>query len=172
MSEFRSYRAEAIVLKHHDWGEADRILTAFTREHGKLRVIAKGVRKIRSRRAGHLEPFTHVMLQLAKSKELPIVTQAGAPGAEKGAYVLADGSDVIIIATGCEVSVALAARDELAKQYRQRLNDGVVALVEEEAKVREALADAEKLAKDGALEPVRKSLQQAREAFEVLTKQR
>lgn len=76
MAEFRSFRAESIVLKHQDWGEADRILTLFTREHGKLRVIAKGVRKIRSRRAGHLEPFTHVALQLAKSKDLPIVTQA------------------------------------------------------------------------------------------------
>jgi DNA repair protein RecO (recombination protein O) len=76
VAEFRSYRAESIVLKHQDWGEADRILTVFTREHGKLRVIAKGVRKIRSRRAGHLEPFTHVMLQLAKSKDMPIVTQA------------------------------------------------------------------------------------------------
>jgi DNA repair protein RecO (recombination protein O) len=76
MPEFRTFRAESIVLKHHDWGEADRILTVFTREHGKLRIVARGVRKIRSRRAGHLEPFTHVMLQLAKSKDLPIVTQA------------------------------------------------------------------------------------------------
>ncbi|MDB4963832.1 MAG: transketolase [Myxococcales bacterium] len=48
-------------------------------------------------------------------QDLPIVTQPGAPGAEKGAYVLADGTDVIIIATGSEVSLALAARDELAK---------------------------------------------------------
>jgi DNA repair protein RecO (recombination protein O) len=76
MPEFRSFRAESIVLKHHDWGEADRIVTVFTREHGKLRVIAKGVRKIRSRRAGHLEPFTHVAIQLAKSRDMPIVTQA------------------------------------------------------------------------------------------------
>ena len=76
MADFRSYRANAIVLKHVDWGEADRILTIFTREHGKLRVVARGVRKIRSRRAGHLEPFTHVVLQLAHSKSMPIVTQA------------------------------------------------------------------------------------------------
>ncbi|MGE0550434.1 MAG: transketolase [Kofleriaceae bacterium] len=48
-------------------------------------------------------------------QDLPIVTQAGAPGAERGAYVLADGTDVILIASGSEVSVALAARDELAK---------------------------------------------------------
>lgn len=44
-------------------------------------------------------------------QDLPIVTQAGAPGAERGAYVLADGSDAIVLATGSEVSVALAARE-------------------------------------------------------------
>ena len=76
MPKFRSFRAESIVLKHSEWGEADRILTLFTREQGKVRAIAKGVRKIRSRRAGHLEPFTHVAIQLAASKDLPIVTQA------------------------------------------------------------------------------------------------
>jgi DNA repair protein RecO (recombination protein O) len=74
--EFRSYRVEAIILRHTDWGEADRILTMFTRQEGKIRAIAKGVRKIRSRRAGHLEPFTQVNLQLARSRDMPIVTQA------------------------------------------------------------------------------------------------
>jgi transketolase len=49
-------------------------------------------------------------------QDLPIVTEAGAPGAEKGAYVLADGKDVILLATGSEVWVALAARDALAKE--------------------------------------------------------
>ncbi len=49
-------------------------------------------------------------------QDLPTVTQAGAPGAERGAYVLAEGSDVILIGTGSEVSVALAARDLLAKE--------------------------------------------------------
>jgi transketolase len=49
-------------------------------------------------------------------QDLPILTQPGAPGAEKGAYVLADGKDAIILATGSEVSIAMAARDELAKE--------------------------------------------------------
>jgi DNA repair protein RecO (recombination protein O) len=71
----RSFRTEAVVLRHANWGEADRILTLYTREHGKLRAIAKGARKIRSRKAGHLEPFTHITLQLARSRELAIVTQ-------------------------------------------------------------------------------------------------
>lgn len=75
MPEFRSIRAHAIVLRHADWGEADRLITVFTREQGKLRAIVKGARKITSRKAGHLEPFTHVKLQLARGRNLFIVTQ-------------------------------------------------------------------------------------------------
>lgn len=74
--EPHSYKVEAVVLRHSDWGEADRLLGLFTREKGKLRVIAKGARKIRSRKAGHLEPFTRVTLMLARAHDLPIVTQA------------------------------------------------------------------------------------------------
>lgn len=76
MTEFRSFRAVSVVLRHSDWGEADRLLTLYTREQGKLRVVAKGARKITSRKAGHLEPFTHVTVQLAKGRDLFIVTQA------------------------------------------------------------------------------------------------
>ena len=76
MTDFRSFRAEAVVLRHSDFGEADRLLTLYTREHGKVRAIAKGARKIASRKAGHLEPFTRVKLQLARGRDLFIVTQA------------------------------------------------------------------------------------------------
>jgi DNA repair protein RecO (recombination protein O) len=72
----RSFRLEAVVLRHADWGEADRLLTLYTREHGKVRAIAKGARKVKSRKAGHLEPFTRVTLQLARGRDLLIVTQA------------------------------------------------------------------------------------------------
>jgi len=74
----RSQRVEAIVLRHADWGEADRLLWLFTRELGKVQAVAKGVRKPRSRKAGHLEPFTRVELLLARGRDLPIVTQAEA----------------------------------------------------------------------------------------------
>jgi DNA repair protein RecO (recombination protein O) len=77
-SRARSQRVEAIVLRHTDWGEADRLLWLFTREIGKVKVVAKGVRKPRSRKAGHLEPFTRVELLLAHGRDLPIVTQAEA----------------------------------------------------------------------------------------------
>lgn len=77
-SRVRSQRVEAIVLRHMDWGEADRLLWLFTREIGKVQVVAKGVRKPRSRKAGHLEPFTRVELLLVRGRDLPIVTQAEA----------------------------------------------------------------------------------------------
>jgi DNA repair protein RecO (recombination protein O) len=75
-SRERSFRVEAIVLRHSDWGEADRMLGLFTQEMGKVRAIAKGVRKLRSRKAGHLEPFTRASLLLARGRDLLIVTQA------------------------------------------------------------------------------------------------
>ncbi|HWR66445.1 MAG TPA: DNA repair protein RecO [Bellilinea sp.] len=71
----RNIRVEAVVLRHSDWGEADRLLGLYTREAGKLRAIVKGARKLRSRKAGHLEPFTRVQLMLARGRDLWIVTQ-------------------------------------------------------------------------------------------------
>jgi DNA repair protein RecO (recombination protein O) len=74
-SRARSIRTEAVVLRHQDWGEADRLLWLFSREMGKTRAVGKGLRKARSRKAGHLEPFTRVTLQLAKGRDMWIVTQ-------------------------------------------------------------------------------------------------
>jgi DNA repair protein RecO (recombination protein O) len=75
-TKFRSFRVEAVVLRHSDYGEADRLLTLYTRQLGKTRAVAKGARKIASRKAGHIEPFTHVKLQLAKGRDMLILTQA------------------------------------------------------------------------------------------------
>lgn len=74
--KIRTYRTQAVVLGHIEYGEADRILKLFTYEKGKITAIAKGVRKIRSRKAGHLEPFTRANLFLAKGRNLDIITQA------------------------------------------------------------------------------------------------
>jgi DNA repair protein RecO (recombination protein O) len=76
MPDFHSFRVDAVVLRHADFGEADRILTIYARQLGKTRAIVKGARKITSRKAGHLEPFSHVKLQLAKSRDMPLITQA------------------------------------------------------------------------------------------------
>ena len=72
----RLYRVSAIVLKRRDQGEADRLLTVLTRDRGKLTLLAKGVRRPASRKAGHIEPFTLVDLLVAKGKSLDLVTQA------------------------------------------------------------------------------------------------
>lgn len=72
----RLYRTEAIVLKRRDYGEADRILTVFTPEQGKLVLLAKGVRKTRSRKAGHVEPFTYSTLLVARGRTWDLITQA------------------------------------------------------------------------------------------------
>ncbi len=75
MNTPRSFRAEAIVLNHRDWGEADRLVTLYTRQRGKIRAVAKGARKTRSRKGGHLQPFTQVTLQLARARGPFIITQ-------------------------------------------------------------------------------------------------
>jgi DNA repair protein RecO (recombination protein O) len=70
------YRDEAVVLRTHKLGEADRIVTLLTRHHGRVRAVAKGVRRTTSKFGSRLEPFTHVDLQLAEGRNLDIVTQA------------------------------------------------------------------------------------------------
>lgn len=66
------------MLRHMDWGEADRLLVLYTRQRGKIRAVARGARKMHSRKAGHVEPFSHVSLQLAKAQGPMIVTDAEA----------------------------------------------------------------------------------------------
>lgn len=70
------YKVQGIVLKRTNLAEADRILTVFTREKGKIKVIAKGVRKTLSKLAGHLELFCLVDLRLAEGRNLDIITDA------------------------------------------------------------------------------------------------
>lgn len=71
-----SYRAEAIVLRTQKLGEADRIITLLTRERGKVRAVAKGVRRTKSKFGARLEPFSRVDLLVFAGKNLDIITQA------------------------------------------------------------------------------------------------
>lgn len=72
----RTYATEAVILGRKNYGEADRLLTIFSKHYGKMRVIAKGVRRPTSRKKSALELFNHVRLFLAKGKNLDIVTEA------------------------------------------------------------------------------------------------
>jgi DNA repair protein RecO (recombination protein O) len=70
------YRDEAVVLRTQKLGEADRIITLLTRANGRVRAVAKGVRRTTSRFGSRLEPFTYVDLQLAEGRTLDVITQA------------------------------------------------------------------------------------------------
>jgi DNA repair protein RecO (recombination protein O) len=72
----RVYSTEAIMLRSRRLGEADAILTLLSRDRGKVDVVARGVRKPTSRKAGHLEPLTHSVVLLAHGTNLDIITQA------------------------------------------------------------------------------------------------
>ena len=86
------YRDTGVVLRTWKLGEADRIVSVFTREHGKVRGVAKGVRKSGSRFGSRLEPTCHVSVQLYKGKgDLDTITQVELierPESVRGDYVL------------------------------------------------------------------------------------
>ncbi len=70
------YKDEGVVLRAIKLGEADRIVTLFTRDHGKVRAVAKGVRKTKSRFGGRLEPFSRVDLMIYRGRNLDTITAA------------------------------------------------------------------------------------------------
>ncbi|MCX6792019.1 MAG: DNA repair protein RecO [Candidatus Gottesmanbacteria bacterium] len=71
----RLYTAEGIILKRKNVGEADRILTIFTKHYGKVRVLARGVRKVSSKRAPHVEVFNRVIATLHKGSGMDTLTE-------------------------------------------------------------------------------------------------
>ncbi|HEX4398134.1 MAG TPA: DNA repair protein RecO [Trebonia sp.] len=84
----QGYRDDGVVLRTQKLGEADRIITLLTRQNGRVRAVAKGVRRTMSRFGARLEPFTHVDVMLHPGRSLDVITQAevirpyGAPLAE------------------------------------------------------------------------------------------
>ena len=73
-----SYKTEGIILKRTNYGEADKILTIYTKHHGKIKALAKGIRKLTSRKAGSLEVFNQAVVFLVKGKNFNLVTEAQA----------------------------------------------------------------------------------------------
>jgi DNA repair protein RecO (recombination protein O) len=76
MNRSRLYATEAIVLRRTDTGEADRLVTLLTPGRGRLRVVAKGARKLTSRKAGHIELFNKTRVMLARGATFDLITQA------------------------------------------------------------------------------------------------
>jgi DNA repair protein RecO (recombination protein O) len=78
MAQPRVYSTPAVVLRQRRLGDADKVLTLYTARFGKLDAVAKGLRRTRSRMAGHVEPLTQANVQLARGKSLDVLTQVEA----------------------------------------------------------------------------------------------
>jgi len=100
------------VLRTHKLAEADRIVTLLTREHGRVRAVAKGVRRTTSRFGSRLEPFTHVDLMLAEGRNLDTVTQAETLSSFSGTL----GNDYERYTAG---TVMLETAERLASEEKQ-----------------------------------------------------
>ena len=105
------YRDEGVVLRTAKLGEADRFVTLLTRSHGKIRAVAKGVRRVKSRFGGRLEPFMRVDVLIATGRTLDVVSQAESISAyaaqicaDYGAYgianVMVETADKLVSAEG------------------------------------------------------------------------
>lgn len=107
-----TYRDEAVVLRTHKLGEADRIITLLSRRNGKIRAVAKGVRRTSSKFGGRLEPFSHIDAQFATGRTLDVVTQA----VTLHAYTEPLGGDYTAYTTG---QVILETADRLVSEERE-----------------------------------------------------
>jgi len=76
MNKTRFYNTEAVVLRKIELGEADSILTLYTPRRGKIKAVAKGVRRPKSKLGGHVELLTYSQMSLSQSKSLDIITQS------------------------------------------------------------------------------------------------
>lgn len=126
MTVSRSYKTEGIILKRKNIGEADRIVTVFTREYGKLRLIAKGIRKVASRRAPHLEVFTRVRLVVHAGKTLESISEA--EPIDIYALVRKDLARVSMAYYLCELTDSLVAEKQEHGEVFDLLSRGLEAL--------------------------------------------
>lgn len=79
----KSYKDEGVVLQRRNFGEADRIITVFSKSHGKVTLLAKGVRRLTSRKRGHVEVFSYIKFNVVQTHGMGILseveTKAGFP---------------------------------------------------------------------------------------------
>jgi len=117
---------QGIVLRSYPFGEADRVVVLLSPNNGKLRTVAKGVRKTKSRFGGRLEPFSHVDLVLYEGRNLDTITQASL--VEPFRLIRADLDRVVAAGTMVEVADAVAQEGEPALRLFLLLHRGLKAL--------------------------------------------
>ncbi|GAA3022231.1 DNA repair protein RecO [Microbacterium dextranolyticum] len=111
-----TYRDEVVVLRTHKLGEADRIVTMLSRRHGKVRAVAKGVRRTSSKFGARLEPFMVADVQLYQGRTLDIVQQAESLGSY-GAPIVADYDRYTAAHVMVETADRLNEAEATAQQY-------------------------------------------------------
>jgi DNA repair protein RecO (recombination protein O) len=110
------YRDEGVVLRTHKLGEADRIVTLLTRAHGKVRAVAKGVRRTGSKFGARLEPFMVADLQLYEGRSLDVINQAETL-ASYGALIAADYASYTAATVMVETADKLTESEGSLQQY-------------------------------------------------------
>ncbi|MEE2814921.1 MAG: DNA repair protein RecO, partial [Actinomycetota bacterium] len=111
-----TYRDEAVILRTHKLGEADRIVTMLSRRNGKIRAVAKGVRRTSSKFGSRLEPFMVADVQMYKGRSLDIVQQADSLGAY-GADIAVDYERFTAASAMVETADRLNEAEATAEQY-------------------------------------------------------
>lgn len=111
-----TYRDEVVILRTHKLGEADRIVTMLSLRHGKVRAVAKGVRRTSSRFGARLEPFMVADVQLYIGRSLDIVQQADSLGAY-GSSIVADYEKYTAASAMVETADRLSEADATSQQY-------------------------------------------------------
>src|SRR5690606_16441998 len=111
-----TYRDEAVILRTHKLGEADRIVTMLSRRHGKIRAVAKGVRRTSSKFGSRLEPFMVADVQLYEGRSLDIVQQAESLGAY-GADIAVDYERFTAASAMVETADRLNEAEATTEQY-------------------------------------------------------
>lgn len=137
----RLYRDHAVVLRQHKLGEADRIVTLLTRQHGLVRAVAKGVRRTKSKFGARLEPFAHVDIQLYPGRNLDVVTQVETLDAFATDIV----DDYGRYTTACailETAERLAGEERAPAPQLHRLTVGALRAVSDQIRPPELVLDA------------------------------
>lgn len=106
----KKYRLEGVIIKKRNFKEADKIITVFTKDYGKVSVLAKGVRKINSRRGPSLELFNHTTLLVHESSFLGIITEASVYNSFE--HIKKDLSRITRAYQACELIDCLTREDQ------------------------------------------------------------
>ncbi|NLG48399.1 DNA repair protein RecO [Gordonia sp. (in: high G+C Gram-positive bacteria)] len=137
----RFYQDEAVVLRQHKLGEADRIITFLTAEHGLVRAVAKGVRRTRSKFGARLEPFAHVDVHFYPGRNLDIITQVDSLNAFSDAIV-ADYGRYTTACAVLETAERLAGEERAPAKHLHRLTVGALQALADNRRERQLILDA------------------------------